>query len=55
MEDADGQYKMQQKKTLQSHAEYYESHLPKILKVKVGYMKKVAVILKRFTGLESGG
>jgi hypothetical protein len=32
MEDADAQYKQQQKKTTQTHAEYYESHLPKIIK-----------------------
>lgn len=35
MEDADAQYKMQQKKTIQAHAEYYETHLPKVLRVKI--------------------
>lgn len=34
MDAADAQYKSQQKKTIQTHAEYYESHLPKVLKVK---------------------
>lgn len=33
MDAADAQYKIQQKKTIQTHAEYYESHLPKVLKV----------------------
>lgn len=33
MDAADAQYKIQQKKTIQAHAEYYESHLPKVLKV----------------------
>lgn len=33
MDTADAQYKTQQKKTIQTHAEYYESHLPKVLKV----------------------
>jgi hypothetical protein len=33
MDAADAQYKLQQKKTIQTHAEYYESHLPKVLKV----------------------
>ncbi|KAF1804244.1 Rho GTPase activation protein [Mucor lusitanicus] len=32
MDAADAQYKIQQKKTIQTHAEYYESHLPKVLK-----------------------
>ncbi|KAI9334453.1 Rho GTPase activation protein [Pilaira anomala] len=32
MDAADAQYKSQQKKTIQTHAEYYESHLPKVLK-----------------------
>lgn len=31
MDAADSQYKMQQKKTKQTHAEYYELHLPKVL------------------------
>ncbi|KAI9473688.1 MAG: Rho GTPase activation protein [Benjaminiella poitrasii] len=31
MDAADTQYKMQQKKTIQTHAEYYETHLPKLL------------------------
>lgn len=34
MDAADAQYKIQQKKTIQTHAEYYESHLPKVLKVR---------------------
>jgi hypothetical protein len=33
MDNADAQYKIQQKKTIQTHAEYYEVHLPKVLKV----------------------
>ncbi|KAI8375018.1 Rho GTPase activation protein [Choanephora cucurbitarum] len=32
MDAADAQYKIQQKKTVQAHAEYYETHLPKILR-----------------------
>ncbi|GAN04362.1 rhoGAP-domain-containing protein [Mucor ambiguus] len=32
MDAADAQYKIQQKKTIQTHAEYYELHLPKVLK-----------------------
>ncbi|RCH91060.1 hypothetical protein CU098_001832 [Rhizopus stolonifer] len=32
MDAADAQYKAQQKKTIQTHAEYYETHLPKILR-----------------------
>ncbi|KAG1585018.1 hypothetical protein G6F48_007530 [Rhizopus delemar] len=31
MDAADSQYKLQQKKTVQAHAEYYETHLPKVL------------------------
>ncbi|CEG72606.1 hypothetical protein RMATCC62417_08137 [Rhizopus microsporus] len=31
MDAADTQYKLQQKKTIQAHTEYYETHLPKVL------------------------
>jgi hypothetical protein len=33
MDAADAQYKAQQKKSTQAHAEYYETHLPCVLRV----------------------
>lgn len=35
MDAADTQYKLQQKKTIQAHTEYYETHLPKVLSVSI--------------------
>jgi hypothetical protein len=35
VDNANVQYRLQQKKTNQSHAEYYESHLPSVLRVRL--------------------
>lgn len=52
MEDADAQYKQQQKKTTQTHAEYYESHLPKIIKV-IRDAYPIRSLLKETIGFKS--
>ena len=56
MDTADAQYKAQQKKTIQTHAEYYESHLPKVLKVTLHTIGSfISVRLTLSIGFKSSG